>query len=156
MHILIRLVETARNRIQEIFKQADGDLENSMKQDQLAPILFDLAMYKNDDLVQSSFQLLDKIFSSELHLFQRAVQAQLLLTVESGNLYKYISKHLYELRQYLNPKICQSTPMESMTVGRKDPKSLLKELTEKCWLVGEAIGFEPHQQNQKIIYNFGE
>ncbi|MCG8621292.1 MAG: hypothetical protein MJE68_04710, partial [Proteobacteria bacterium] len=122
-------------------------------------ILFDLAMYKNDDLVQGSFQLLDKIFSSELHLFQRAVQAQLLLTVESGNLYKYISKHLYELRLYLNPKICQSTPeqpMESMTGGRKDPESLLKELTEKCWLVGEAIGFEPHQQNQKIIYNFGE
>ena len=160
MHIfLIRLVETARNRIQEIFKQADGRLENLMKQDELAPILFDLAMYKNDDLVQGSFQLLDKIFSSELHLFQRAVQAQLLLTEESKWLYKDISDDLYLLRQYLNPKICQSTsnqPTESMTVGRKDPESLLKELTEKCWLVGEAIGFEPHQQNQKIIYNFGE
>ena len=133
-----------------------------MKQDQLAPILFDLAMYENDDLVQGSFQLLDKIFSSELQLFQRAVQAQLLLTKESETLYQDIYDHLHLLRQYLNPKIClysQSTPehpTESMIVRRKDPELFLKELTEKCWLVGEVIGFEPHQQNQKIIYNFGE
>ena len=133
-----------------------------MKQDQLAPILFDLAMYKNDDLVQGSFQLLDKIFSSELQLFQRAVQAQLLLTVESGRLYQDIYDHLHSIRQYLNPKIylySQSTPehpTESMTVRRKYSGSPLKELTEKCWLADEAIGFEPHQQNQKIIYNFGE
>ena len=133
-----------------------------MKQDELAPILFDLAMYENDDLVQGSFQLLDKIFSSELQLFQRAVQAQLLLTVKSGRLYQDIYDHLHLLRQYLNPKICQysqSTPeqlTESMIARRKDSETLLKELIEKCWLVGEAIGFEPHQQNQKIIYNFGE
>ena len=136
-------------------------MQNLMKQDELAPILFDLAMYENDDLVQGSFQLLDKIFSSELQLFQRAVQAQLLLTVESGRLYRNINDHLHLLRQYLNPKthlFSQSTQQstESMTVKRKDSESPLKELTEKCWLVGEAIGFEPHQQNQKIIFNFGE
>lgn len=129
-----------------------------MKQDQLAPILFDLAMYENDDLVQGSFQLLDKIFSSELQLFQRAVQAQLLLTVKSGRLYQHIYDHLHLLRQYLNPKICQysqSTP-EQPTESMIERRTLLKGLIEKCWLVGEAIGFEPHQQNQKIIYNFGE
>ena len=135
-----------------------------MREDELAAILLDLAMYENDDLVQGSLQLLDKIFSSELHLFQRAVQAELLLTAESKKLYQNINDHLYLLRQYLNPKIrlysesMPQQPMEAliMTVKSKDSESPLKELTEKCWLKGEAIGFEPHQQNQKIIYNFGE
>ena len=131
-------------------------MENLMKQDQLASILFDLAMYENDDLVQGSFQLLDKIFSSELQLFQRAVQAQLLLTVESGRLYRNINDHLHLLRQYLNPKthlFSQSTQKSTesliMTVKRKDSESPLKELTEKCWLVGEAIGLNPINKTRR-------
>ena len=135
-----------------------------MKQDELAPILLDLVMYENDDLVQGSLQLLDKIFSSELHLFQRAVQTQLLLTAESERLYQNINDCLHLLRQYLNPNIClysQSSPQQPMEsllvmVKSKDSESPLKELTEKCWLEGEVIGFEPHQRNQKIIYSFGE
>ena len=135
-----------------------------MKEDELVPILLDLAMYENDDLVQGSLQLLDKIFSSELHLFQGAVQAELLVTAQSEKLYENINDHLHLLRQYLNPKIrlySQSTPQQPMEssivlVKSEDSESPLKELTKKCWLEGEAIGFEPHQQNQKIIYNFGE
>ena len=143
-----RLVAAARTTIHVMFKQADGELQDCMKQEELVPILLDLAMYENDDLVQGSLQLLDKIFSSELHLFRRAVQAQLLLTKESERLYKNISDHLHLLRQYLNPKILQ--------YSESTPQSPLKKLTEKCWLADEAVGFEPHQQNQKIIYNFGE
>ena len=159
-----RLVEAAHTTIHDIFKQADGILHDCMKQEELVRILLDLAMYKKDDLVQGSLQLLDKIFSSELHLFRRAVQAQLLLTKESERLYTNISDDLHLLRQYLNPKILQyseSTPQqptESLTkmVKSVDSESPLKKLTEKCWLADEAVGFEPHQQNQKIIYNFGE
>ena len=163
--LILRLVETARTRIQDIFKQADEGLQNSvLKQDDLAPILLDLAMYETDDLVQGSLQLLDKIFSPELHLFQRAVQAQLLITEKSERLYQDINEYLHLLRQYLNPKIrlySQSTPQPPTeplitTVKSKDSESPLKKLTNKCWLEGEAIGFEPHQQNQKIIYNFGD
>ena len=158
-----RLVEAARNTIHGIFKQADGELQDCMKQEKLVRILLDLAMYKKDDLVQGSLQLLDKIFTSELHLFRRAVQAQLLLTKESEMLYKNITSDS-DLRQYLNPKIHQyseSTPQQpteslTMMVKSVDSKSPLKKLTEKCWLADEAVGFEPHQQNQKIIYNFGE
>ena len=40
--------------MQDIFKWADEGLDDLMKQDILAPILLDLAMYENDDLVQDS------------------------------------------------------------------------------------------------------
>lgn len=124
-----------------------------MRQDVLASILLDLAMYGNDDLVQGSLQLLDKIFSSELHLFQRAVQAQLLIAEESVTLYQHIESQLHSLRQYLNPKRHLCSQLASQLPNKESP---LKELIQKCWVEGEVIGFEPHQQNQKIIYNFGE
>ena len=139
--------------MQDIFKWADEGLDDLMKQDILAPILLDLAMYENDDLVQDSLQLLNKIFSSELHLFQRAIQAQLLTAEESEKLYRCIENRLHLLRQYLNPKRHLHSQSASQQPSEESP---LKELIGKCWIEGEAIGFEPHQQNQKIIYNFGE
>ena len=154
-------METARSRLRYIFEKADGDLQ--IKQDKLTPILLDLAAYENEDLVQGSFQLLDKIFSSELHIFQRAVQAQLLTTQESKTLYKYINDLLHSLRKYLNPKISlcsqvasQNSEESMLLTMMKSEACPLRKLTEKCWLEGEAKGFEPHQQNQLIIYNFGK
>ena len=154
-------METARSRLHYIFEKADGALQ--IEQDKLAPILLDLAAYKNEDLVQGSFQLLDKLFSSELHIFQRAVQAQLLITKDSETLYEDINKLLHSLRKYLNPKTClcsqvasQNSEESMLPTMVKSEGCPLKKLTEKCWLEGEAKGFEPHQQNQLIIYNFGK
>ena len=111
---------------------------------------------------RGSLQLLDKLYSSELHLFQRAFQAQLLITKESKELHAEINRLLHSLKQYLNPKVRlqldsngSSSDQEAMTLDI-NVESPLKKLTNKCWLEGEVKGFEPHQQNQSIIYNFGE
>lgn len=166
---LYRLVEDARSRLKHIFKIADKDLDTTLNVGELVPILLDLAKYEDEDLVQGSIQLLNKLYSSELSLFRRAVQAQLLIEEKSRNLHEYINESQYSLRLYLNPKVVQhsqpsskglmphqSTLNPEVEVGMELPISPLKELTDKCWLPGEAEGFEPHQQNQNIIYNFGE
>lgn len=166
--LLHRLVEDARSRLKHIFKIADKKLDTTLNVGELIPILLDLAKYEDEDLVQSSIQLLNKLYSSELSLFRRAVQAQLLIEEKSRNLHKRINDSQYSLRLYLNPKVIQhfqpsskglmphqSTLYPEVEVDIELPISL-KKLTDMCWLPGEAEGFEPHQQNQKIIYNFGE
>ena len=122
----------------------------------LVPILLNLAKYDDEGLVQGSFQLLNKLYSCDMNLFQRAVQAQLLITEKSKSLYAMINDLLHSLRKSLNPKTSSlsenAQKVSATTSGGKFP---LRVLTKSCWLEGEAEGYEPHQQNQRIIYNFG-
>lgn len=148
----------ARSRLHEIFKSADEDV--GIKQSELDRILLDLAMYEDEDLVQGSFQLLNKLYSSDTNLFKRAVQAQLLITDESKVLHAEINRLLPSLGKSLNPKCVQSQistrcanscqVATSPEIQSRD-RFPLKGLTDKCWLLE---GFEPHQQNQRIIFNF--
>ena len=156
-------MDAARSRLQDVFKQStDKELDASLQK--LTPILLDLANYEDEDLVQGSLQLLDKLYSSELNLFQRALQAQLLITEESKELHAEINCLLHSLKQYLNPKVSLHSKSASQSLTSDEEamspviikESPLKKLTDKCWLQGEVEGFEPHQQNQSIIYNFGE
>ena len=120
------------------------------------PILLNLAKYDDQDLVQGSFQLLNKLYSFDMNLFQRAVQAQLLITKKSKNLYAMINDLLHSLRKSLNPKISPlSESAQRDSAATSSGKFPLRDLTKSCWLEGEAEGYEPHQQNQRIIYNFG-
>ena len=152
----------ARSRLHEIFKRADEDV--GIKQSELDRILLDLAKYEDEDLIQGSFQLLNKLYSSDSNLFKRAVQAQLLITEESKDLHAEINRLLPSLRVYLNPKCLQSqiSTQHSCQVATSPEIQLrerlpLKCLTDKCWLLeGKMEGFEPHHQNQKIIFNFGK
>lgn len=117
----------------------------------LPKILLDLAQYEDDDLIQGSLQLLDKYYITETDLFVKANQTELLVTKQSIKFCNKIeSSILSSLRDYLNMKDCN---LHHSVFSGYSP---LQELTQKCWLDGEVVGTEPHQQNQKIIYNFGE
>ena len=157
---LHRLVEDTRSRLQDVFIKADGKLADELQLSKLVPILLDLSKYDDEDLVQGSIQLLNKLYSSDINLFKRAVQAQI-LTEKSRSIHETISKLQWSLRKYLDHRVniisdstddSDSEEAKSVETG----SSPLKKLTDKCWLDGEAEGFEPHQQNQKIIFNFGK
>lgn len=110
-----------------------------------------MAQYEDDDLIQGSLQLLDKYYIAETDLFVKANQTELLVTKQSIKFCNKIeSSILSSLRDYLNMKDCN---LHHSVFSGYSP---LQELTQKCWLDGEVVGTEPHQQNQKIIYNFGE
>ena len=130
-------------------------LENP-KELPLPPILLKLVEFENEDLVQGSLQLLNKLYSSDINLFQRAAQAQLLITEMSKDFYAKIEESLYSLRESLNPKLSlllQGAQTDPPSDGMHSLE--LMDLTRSCWLPGEVEGYEPHQQNQSIIYNFG-
>ena len=107
--------------------------------------------YEDDDLIQGSLQLLDKYYTSEATIFQGAGQVELLVTRESVELFNNIEKSiLSDLREYLDMKNVMGS--FQMPISGNSP---LEVLTRKCWIQGDVTNCEPHQQNQKIIYNFG-
>ena len=153
-----------------MFEVADGILADEIHLSKLVPVLLDLAKYEDEDLVQDSIQLLNKLYSSDINLFKRAVQAQI-LTENSQPVHDKISGLLCSLKKYLDPRLTlgshssentASSDEQDLTVEKErtvvtehEMAFPLRVLTAYCWL-DEAEGFEPHQQNQKIIYNFGE
>lgn len=112
----------------------------------LPSVLLDLANYKYDDLVQRSLLLLDRYYTSQTDIFQKAFQTQLLKTAESSKLYNTVEGLLLKLATFLR---------SGSTEAILGP-SPVKELTQYCWLEDEVEGFEPHQINQNIILSFGE
>ena len=128
--------------MQFIIKRADI-LDLSF--DQLLPkILLDLANYKYDDLIQHSLLLLDRYYTSQSEIFQKALQAQLLLTPQSVELYNTVESLFTEQTAFLRSA--------SVSEERQSPVSIL---TKYCWLEGEVEGYEAHQINQNIIISFG-
>lgn len=126
------------------------DLYNNNR---LPGILLNLAQYEDEELVQSALQMLDKFYTLENNLFSSAMQAELLITETSVTLYNIIEQRiLSSLRDYLDWKNVVVGGGHCSDVSERSP---LQELTMYCWLQGEVEGCEPHQQNQKIIYNFG-
>ena len=134
---------------------------------ELPGIFLDLTNYEDNDLIQGSLQLLDKYYTTEEKLLSSAYQTQLLTTDESISLYNLIETVvLSSLRELLDVKNVMDSSRSlihfSGGVGGggggsgSDGISALDMLTRKCWIQGEVIGSEPHQQNQKIVYNFGK
>lgn len=116
--------------------------------------MLDLAQYDDEELIQSSLRMLDKFYTLETTLLSSAAQAQLLITETSVILYNTIEQRLLSsLRDYLDWK---NVVVEDNHLSAMDGQSPLQELTGYCWLEGEVEGCEPHQENQKIIYNFGK
>ena len=138
-----RVLKAAKQRLEYISKQSgDTDLSNN---EQLPHVLLDLACYKYDDLIQRSLLLLDRYYTANTDIFQRALQSQLLLTPQSVELYNTVESLFLKLTTYLRSG--------SADIG-KGP-SPIKMLTEYCWLKDEVEGFEPHQINRNIILSFG-
>ena len=142
--IFYRVIFAAKNRLKYIGKRTDeSDLSGNEK---LPSVLLDLANYKYDELVQRSLLLLDRYYTSQTDIFQKALQTQLLKTVESSELYNTIEGLLLKVTLFLRSG--------SSTEAMQEP-SPVKELTKYCWLENEVEGFEPHQINQNIILSFG-
>ncbi|XP_077862152.1 inositol 1,4,5-trisphosphate-gated calcium channel ITPR1-like [Saccoglossus kowalevskii] len=115
------------------------------KEDKLTEILLDLSNHKYDKMVQKSLYLINRRYSSYSNLFNRAVQAQLLLTDTSVKVFKECEEKLPVLRRL----------------------SAIKMNREQCQTMGEILDFfisccsldggpeEPHSMNQTIFYNSG-
>ena len=127
-----------------IEKRGNPDLSND---NQLPEILLDLMQYQSDDLVQYSLLLLDRHFTTRAGIFDKALNAQILVSEESVEVYDKIDSLLTELAAFL-----KSRDTSASMFAASSPIEVLKDL---CWLKDEAFGYEPNQTNQRIILSFG-
>ena len=86
-----------------------------------------------------------RYYSSEVTLFEKAIQTQLLIAPKSCEVFNDISEFLPELRRYMSIDVDDS--------GRAKIIRILRTFTKMCHLDEED---EPHPQNQKILYNYGQ
>lgn len=126
-----------------ISKSKTDELEHG----HLPEILLDLANYNYDKLIQHSLLLLDRHYTAQTDILQKAIHTQLLKTPESNELYRTVNGLLLNLIAFL------SSGSETGMDG--DVPSPLSVLTKYCWLEDEVAVFETHQINQSIILSFG-
>ena len=142
-----RLLQLARERLKFIFSQSAYFLESPNYTSTSFPdILIDLSRYDSSELVQGSIHLLNRFYSAEVTLFQKAIQTQLLVTEESQRVFTEIKELLPDLRRLLSVDAGESQ--------RKEIIRIINTFTQMCVL--QQDDEEPHQQNQKILYNYGE
>lgn len=141
------VVFLARERLKFMFSTSAYCFEHSDYSPKTFPeILLDLSKYECDELVQGSLHLLNRYFSSEISLFSKAIQTQLLVTQQSVKVFEEIEDKLPILRRHMSVDIGEDERAELIRI--------LRTFTKMCSLDEEA--HEPHQQNQKILYNFGK
>ena len=140
------VVQMARERLEYLFSQSAYDFEQQDLKYSLPDILLDVANYKEDELTQDSLHLLNRYYSTEITLFLKAIQTQLLVTDKSEKVFEEVCELLPVLRRYLSIEVKEK--------GRAEIVRILKRFTEMCCLEGDEQ--EPHPQNQKILYNYGE
>ncbi len=135
-----RSIQAAMKRLHKIMDldlaKEGADSDTKLKDEGLPSILLDIANYEAPNLVQYSLLLLDRYYSTESSIFQKALESRLLQTKESTDLYDLISDR-----------------KEVDIDGVKIPPVL--DMAKSCWLKGE-MGYEPHQINQNIILSFGK
>ena len=145
------LVQLARRRLKAIFSQSayffeKSDYLNSTDNKSFPDILIDLSKYQSDKLVLGSMHLLNRFYSAEVTLFEKAIQTQLLVTDESQRVFAEIGKRLPRLRHHL-----------SVDVGKKEMGEIiftLNKFSHMCSLQHDDQ--QAHKQNQNILYNYGE
>jgi inositol 1,4,5-triphosphate receptor type 1 len=146
------LIYAARDQLRELFSESKFGFESDSTPDSFAETLIELSSCNCHKLVQRSLHLLNRHFSAETTLFQRAVQTQLLTTEESKKVFEDIEKQLPTLRRYLSVDLSDDTSTKVVKI--------LKSFTAMCQLsVGDnqpcTTHIYPHTQNQKILYNIG-
>jgi len=141
------MLQLARERLKFIFSQSAYFFESPNYTSTSFPdILIDLSCYDSNELVQGSMHLLNRFYSAEVTLFQKAIQTQLLVTEESQRVFTEIKKLLPDLRHLLSVDAGESQ--------RKEIIRIISTFTQMCVLKEDEE--EPHQQNQNILYNYGE
>ena len=149
--LLPSLVQLARERLKYIFSRSAYFFEEPNYifpgTDKSFPdILIDLSKYQSDKLVVGSLQLLNQLYSAEVTLFEKSIQAQLLVTDESRRVFAEIGKLLPPLRHHLSIDAGESERMEIIRT--------LNTFSAMCSLLDDED--QSHQQNQNILYNYGE
>ena len=143
-------MQLARDRLKAIlFLSAYffEDPKNLNSTDKSFPeILIDLSKYQSEKLVLRSMHLLNRFHSAEVTLFEKAIQAQLLVTDESRRVFAEFEKLLPRLRHHLSIDAGESQRVEIIHT--------LNTFTKMCSLQEDEE--QPHQQNQNILYNYGE
>ena len=144
-------MQLARDRLKAIlFLSAyffeDPKYLNSTGNTSFPEILIDLSKYQNEKLVLGSMHLLNRFYSAEVTLFEKAIQTQLLVTDESRRVFAEIEKLLPPLRHHLSVDAGKSQRVEIIHT--------LNTFTKMCSLQEDEE--QPHQQNQNILYNYGE
>ena len=140
-------MQLARERLKFIFSQSAYFFEApNYTSTSFQDILIDLSCYESNQLVQGSLHLLNRFYSAEVTLFQKAIQTQLLVTEESQRVFGEIRQLLPTLRRHLSVDAGESQRAEIIRI--------LNSFTQMCSL--QEDNEQPHQQNQNILYNFGE
>ncbi|CAC5372100.1 unnamed protein product [Mytilus coruscus] len=132
--------KAAVKKTKDIFYQTDY-----IKTYDLVSILRDLSFYQYDEMVRMSMALLNRYYSSYNQLFTRAVQAQVLITDKSIEVFETLEKILPKLRRFATAKLNETQTKELCDI--------LTKLIEMCHLEGEIE--EQHGMNQSILYNHG-
>ncbi len=143
LRILYRCEVAAKERLRDIIHRG---IHFEL---QLTEWLLDIANYESPDLVQNSLLLLDRYYSIENDLFNKALKTHLLTHV-SAEFCDDVQKLMSDLKNYLKAGHAGNEN------GYPVSYSPVKELAASCWLEGEVKGFEPHQINQSIILSFGK
>ena len=151
MFLHLSVVQLARDRLKAIlFLSAyffeDPKYLNSTGNTSFPEILIDLSKYQSEKLVLGSMHLLNRFYSAEVTLFEKAIQTQLLVTDESRRVFAEIEKLLPPLRHHLSVDAGESQRVEIIHT--------LNRFTKMCSLQEDEE--QPHQQNQNILYNYGE
>ena len=151
MFLHLSVLQLARDRLKAIlFLSAyffeDPKYLNSTGNTSFPEILIDLSKYQNEKLVLGSMHLLNRFYSAEVTLFEKAIQTQLLVTDESRRVFAEIEKLLPPLRHHLSVDAGESQRVEIIHT--------LNRFTKMCSLQEDEE--QPHQQNQNILYNYGE
>ena len=98
IRMILSLISTARDRLKTLFSKSAFFFERMEYIDSVATpiqeILLDMSSYESDELVQGSLHLLNRCYSSEISLFESAMQTQLLFTKESQKVYIFIVIYL--------------------------------------------------------------
>ncbi|XP_048744986.2 inositol 1,4,5-trisphosphate receptor type 2-like isoform X4 [Ostrea edulis] len=132
--------KSALKKLAEIF-----EFTNYLKAYDLVAVLKDLSFYDYDEMIRMSMHLLNRYYSAHHQLFNNAVQAQVLITDKSVEVFNALEKVLPNLRRLASSKLSNQQAEELV--------SILEDLILMCHLDKEPE--EPHGMNQTILYNHG-
>ncbi|CAH1798712.1 unnamed protein product [Owenia fusiformis] len=138
-----KALKKQKKQLKELREMFDGAA--FFETEHVTAILMDLSNYKYDKMVTKSLTLLNKYYSSKMHLFEVASTAQVLNTPDSCNVHREAQKSLPTLRRMTKSKL---TVEQVRIVGE-----ILDRLIEFCHLPKDPE--ERHPMNQNVLINHG-
>jgi len=100
------VVGLARERLAYLFSLTEYYIEqpefSSVHRHKFPELLLDLSLYHNDQLIQESLHLLNRFYSAEITLFDKAIQTELLVTPDSVQVFQEIRTELPDLRRWVH------------------------------------------------------